>query len=264
MPEVQANGIRIHYQDEGAGPPVVLVSGLSYGMWAWRWVAPLLARSFRVVRLDNRGIDGSEKPPGPYSTQLMAEDVLGLMDALRLPPCTLVGLSLGGMISQEVALARPERVERLVLMGTHHGGKNIVPLTPAALEVLMNRTGTPRELAERALKVNMDPGFAGRAPDRLEEYFRYRERLGMTAESYQAQLAAGIGHDAEARLSGLRMPVLIVHGDQDLVVPPGNAELLKKGIPHAQLKLLPGAGHILPVERPEAIADLLATFASGR
>ena len=263
MPEATSNGIRIHYEDEGEGPPVVLVSGLSYGTWTWRWVAPLLATSHRVISLDNRGVDGSDKPPGPYTTALMAQDLLGLLDALQVPPCGLLGLSLGGFIVQEAALARPDRVERLVLMATSFGGRKALPPTPAALESMTNREGGARAVAERALKVNASAGFAERHPDRAEAYFAYRERVGMTADSYRSQLMAGVGHDAEARVSGLKMPVLILQGDQDLVVPPGNAELLKARIPHAEVKLFQGAGHLLPMERPEEVADAVRYFLSA-
>jgi pimeloyl-ACP methyl ester carboxylesterase len=260
MPQAIANGIRIHYEVEGAGPPVVLVSGLSYGTWTWRWVAPLLARTHRVVSLDNRGVDGSEKPPGPYSTPMMAQDLLGLMDALELPACGLVGLSLGGFVVQEAALARPDQVARLVLMGTSFGGPKSIPPTPAALESMTKREGGARATAERALKVNVSQGFAERHPDRAAEYFRYREQVGMTADSYRAQLMAGVGHDAEARVSNLKMPVLILQGDQDMVVPPGNAALLKERLPRAEVKMFPGAGHLLPMERPEEVAEAIRDF----
>ncbi|HYV49852.1 MAG TPA: alpha/beta hydrolase [Myxococcaceae bacterium] len=263
MPEVSANGIRIHYQDEGEGPPVVLVSGLSYGAWTWRWVAPLLASTHRVIRLDNRGVDGSDQPPGPYTTALMAQDLLGVMEALQLPPCGLVGISLGGFIVQEAALARPDRVARLVLMATSFGGPKSLPPTPAALEAMTNREGGARAVAERSLKVNASAGFAERHPDRAEEYFRYRDKVGMTGDSYRAQLLAGATHDAEARVSGLKMPVLILQGDQDLVIPPGNAELLKARISQAEVKMLPGAGHLLPMERPEEVAEAMHYFLSA-
>lgn len=263
MPDVTANGIRIHYEDDGRGPPVVLVSGLSYGTWTWRWVAPLLAPTHRVICLDNRGVDGSDKPPGPYTTALMAQDLLGLLDALQLPACGLVGLSLGGFIAQEAALARPDRVAKLVLMATNFGGPKALPPTPAAMEAMTNREGGARAVAERALKVNASAGFAGRHPDRAEEYFRYREHVGMTADSYRAQLLAGATHDAQARVSGLKMPVLILQGDQDLVVPPENAALLKARIPQAQVRMVEGAGHLLPVERPEEVADAIRYFLSA-
>ncbi|HEY8206676.1 MAG TPA: alpha/beta hydrolase [Myxococcaceae bacterium] len=263
MPEVSSNGITLHYQSEGRGPPVVLVSGLSYGLWTWRWVAPLLSPRYRVIRLDNRGVDGSDKPPGPYTTAQMAQDVLGLMDALELPPCFLAGISLGGFIVQEAALARPEKVARLALVATSFGGRNSLPPTPAAMEAMTNREGGSRAVAERALKVNVSPGFAGRHPDRVAEYFRYRDPVGVTGESYKAQLMAGGAHDSEARVSSLKMPVLILHGDQDLVVPPGNAALMKARIPHAEVKMLPGAGHILPMDRPEEVAQALDYFLSA-
>jgi pimeloyl-ACP methyl ester carboxylesterase len=240
---------------------VVLVSGISYGLWIWRWVRPHLEPRVRAVTFDNRGVDGTDKPAGPYTTAMMAEDVLGLMDALGLPAATLVGHSLGGMVAQEVALARPDRVTGLALVGTSFGGPQCEPPTPAALKVLMDRTGDPRAVAERALGVNSAPGFAERCPEIVAEYFRYRERLGMTPESYQGQLQAGLRHDSQARLGALKMPVLILHGELDQVMPFRNAELLAARIPHARVERFAGAGHMLPLERPPELAEQIASFA---
>lgn len=264
VPEIASNGIRMRYEVQGEGPPAVLIAGLSYGLWTWRWVAPLLARSHRVITFDNRGIDGTDKPPGPYSGAMLAQDTLGLMDALDLPPCAVAGLSMGGMVAQELALARPDRVARLALLATNFGGPNCLPPTAPALAAMTDRSGGPRAIAERGLKVNSAPDFPARHPDRVADYFRYREAINMTGESYLAQLQVGLGHNAEARLHALKMPVLILQGDQDVVVPPGNAELLARRIPQAQVRVLPGAGHFLPMERPEEVADLLAAFFSGK
>lgn len=263
MPSLQANGISIHYDLGGGGPPVVLVSGLSYGLWTWRWVLPPLRETVQAVSFDNRGVDGTDKPEGPYTTALMAADLLGLMDALELPPATVVGHSLGGFIAQEAALARPDRVRKLVLVASSFGGPRCVPPAAEALRAMTDRTAGARALAERALSVNSAPGFAERCPEIAAAYFAYRERLGMTPGSYQAQLHAGVGHDSEARVGALRMPVLILQGDLDLVVPPQNAELLASRIPQARVEWLKGAGHMLPLERPQEMAELLAAFATA-
>ena len=114
---------------QGGEPALLLIHGLGYaGSWGWRPVLEPLARSFRVIAFDNRGIGGSDQPPGPYSTRMMAEDAVAVLDEAGVERAHVVGTSLGGMIAQELALAAPERVDRLVLACTTPGGPNSYPM----------------------------------------------------------------------------------------------------------------------------------------
>lgn len=262
MPTLTCNGVTLAYEVRGEGPDVLLISGLGYGGWMWKWLAAELAPHHRVITFDNRGLGGSERPPGPYTTRLMADDAAGLLEGLGVRAAHVVGLSLGGMIAQELALAWPERLRSLVLASTV-GGPNAIPITATALEVMRNRQGDPLALIRRGLAVSCAPGFAERRPERMAEIVAERLACTVTPGGYSAQLAAGAGHDVEARLGVLRVPTLCLTGDSDFVVPMENAAALARRIPGARYEVLPGLGHLLPCEDEVALARALERFWSA-
>jgi pimeloyl-ACP methyl ester carboxylesterase len=259
MPTLTSNGVTLAYEVRGEGPEVLLISGLGYGGWMWRWLTDELAPHYRVLTFDNRGLGGSDKPPGPYTTRLMADDAAGLLEGLGVRAAHVVGLSLGGLIAQELALAWPERVRTLVLACTV-GGPSGVPITPAALEVMRNRQGDPLTLIRRGLALACAPGFGERRPERLAELVAHRLACPVPPGGYAAQFAAGAAHDAEARLGAVRCPTLCLTGDADFVVPHENAELLARRIPGARHEVLPGLGHLFPAEDEQATARALRRF----
>jgi pimeloyl-ACP methyl ester carboxylesterase len=168
-----------------------------------------------------------------------------------------------------LVLSRPELVAKLVLAAGDSGGPNVIPITEEAYEALTEREGRPSELLERAIGASVAPGFVDAAPDVIEELVAYRLSGAVPAEAYQAQVAAGIAMVApessfESRLDQIQVPTLILAGEHDQVVPPGNAELLAARIPGAQVRILPGVGHLLPIEDPEATASALTEFFGGR
>ena len=118
----------IKWDSQGDGPALLLIQGLGYGRWGWDPVAPGLAERHRVLSFDNRGIGESEKPEGPYTARMMADDALQVLDEAGVERAHVVGASLGGMIAQELAVLAPERVDRLVLCCTTPGGPDAFPL----------------------------------------------------------------------------------------------------------------------------------------
>ncbi len=265
MPTIQSNGINIYYELTGSGRPLVLISGLGYGLWQWHKMVPLLAEHFQVLAFDNRGAGGTDKPEGPYTASMLAADTAGLIDALGLAPVALMGHSMGGFIAQELALCRPDLVSRLIVASTNFGGPNAIPVTPEALQVMMDRSGDPIEVVKRGIAVSAAPGFAEAHPDLVQEMVEYRLTNPVPPAAYQAQLAIGLGllspaSAFEGRLKSVPAPTLILFGEHDKVVPPGNADLLKHELPQAQVVILPGAGHIFPIEAPEPAAQAVIEF----
>ncbi len=258
--KAQVGDVQIAYEVAGEGHPLVFISGVGYGGWFWHKIVPPLAEHFQVITLDNRGAGESDKPPGPYTTAMMAADTAGLLDALGIRKAFVLGHSLGGFIAQELTLAHPDLVERLILASTTYGGPNAIPITPEALEVLTKRDGDPVELVRRGIQVACAPGFAERHPEVVEELIRYRLTNPVPPAQYQAQVMAGATHNAESRISQITCPVLVLFGEHDRVVPPGNAQLLAVKLPNAQVKILPGVGHIFPIEDPQATVEALLEF----
>jgi 3-oxoadipate enol-lactonase len=266
MPTLKSNGVTLAYEITGSGQPLVLITGVGYGKWFWHKVVPGLARHFQVITFDNRGAGESDKPVGPYSVAMLAADTAGLLDALHIKNACVMGHSLGGYIAQELIVTRPDLMGKLILAATNFGGTKVIPITPEAMDVLTNRQGDPVELVKRGIAIACAPGFADRHPEVVKELLDYRFTNPVPPAQYAAQVAAGAGTMAysdevvEQRMRAIKVPTLILFGEHDKVVPPGNAELMAQKIASARVKIIPGAGHIFPIEDPAATIKEIEEF----
>ena len=266
MSKVKTNGIELYYEVHGSGQPLLLIAGLGYGAWFWHKLVKELKDDFQIIVFDNRGSGQSDQPEGPYTVPLLAADTAGLLDALELEGAAVMGHSLGGFIAQELIVSRPELVSKLILASTNHGGMQVVPITPEALEVMTNREGDPVELVKRGIEIACAPGFVEKHPEVVKELIDYRFTNPVPPPQYQAQVAAGVGTAAytpdqvEQRMSSIRVPTLILFGQHDRVVPPGNGELMANKIPDPQVEIIPNTGHMFPIEDPPAAAKKIREF----
>jgi 3-oxoadipate enol-lactonase len=251
--------VRIAWAEQGNGRPLLLIHGLGYaGSWGWRPVLSPLARSFRVIAFDNRGIGGSDRPAGPYSTRMMAEDAVAVLDEVGVDRAHVVGTSLGGMIAQELALAVPERVDRLVLACTTPGGPNGYPMPEQTVRLITQPLDLPplerfKVFVRNALSEPYDEAL-------VEEIATIRIEEAQPLEAWQAQAAAGATHDAFDRIGEISAPTLVVTGTADEVVDARNSELLAERIPGARLERFEGAGHLFFWQEPERFVALLEEF----
>jgi pimeloyl-ACP methyl ester carboxylesterase len=243
-----ADGTRLHYIVEGSGPPLVLVGGKTSnieGAW-WRYI-PVLAPRFKVIALDNRGTGASDKPETPYSTPLMAEDALAVLRDTGETSAHWFGLSMGGMILQQLALAHPEAVRSLILGATHCGGER-----PAV-------TGAPAIEGPLRRYANLyDARFIADHPDWVREDATHFGKMPLHAIVRQDQ--AVTQHNLCDRLREIRQPVLVLHGRQDRMVPFARAEELQRAIPHARLHILDAAGHQVHSEQFATVLQLVQDF----
>ncbi|HRQ40685.1 MAG TPA: alpha/beta fold hydrolase [Chloroflexota bacterium] len=265
MPTISANNINIEYDVHGSGERLLLIAGLGYDRWMWHKMIPGLAAHFQVIAFDNRGMGGTDKTKGPYTAQLLADDTAALLTALGIGQTAVMGHSMGGFVAQALALSYPHLVSKLILSATNFGGPNHVRITQEALLVLMDTRGDPIERLRRGILVSTAPGFAESQPEFIEEWVAYRVAHPLDPAAYEAQLAIGLGlMSAEAsfehKLPQLSAPTLILFGDSDKVVPPGNAALLAQQIPDSRVVLLPGAGHFYPFEAPQMAVTAVTQF----
>jgi 3-oxoadipate enol-lactonase len=254
--------VRIAYQSWGAGPPLVLIGGLGHGRWSWEPVIGELARDFQVVAMDNRGIGASDAPMGPYFTRLLAADVLAVMDHAGIRRASLVGVSLGGMIAQQVANDRPDRVDRLVLVSTIPGGALTTPMPVDGVaglsELPLLRDEAAR--AERGVRLALAPATVRRRPRLARRLATARAGHPVRPGAWVAQAAAGMLFDLAGGQRRLRQPTLIVQGTEDVVVHPDNARTLAGLIPGAELVWFERAGHLPFWEQPRRFTRLLRRF----
>jgi len=250
--------VRIAWERRGKGFPLVLVQGLGYARWGWEPVVDLLAERYDVILFDNRGIGESEAPPGPYSAAEMAADTLRVMDEAGVERAHVLGTSLGGMIAQELALAAPERVEKLVLVCTTPGGPAAAPMPEQTVQ-LMAQAPTFEPLV--ALRRFVENALAPDPPEGIvERILAHRVQTAQPVSAWLSQAAAGAAFDAWDRLPELGIPTLVAHGTADVVVDPANADLLAERIPDARMELFSGCGHLLFWEQPDRFATVVGEF----
>lgn len=265
MPDVDVNGIRLAYDLVGTGPPLLLICGTGQPAVSWQLgVAPTLAASgYRVVTFDNRGMEPSACPPPPYSVEDMVADTAGLLEALDLGPARVAGLSLGALITQELALARPDLVRAAVMMGTV-GRTNALLRASSAAGLALARQGIDLPPIYEAVVLAM--GVVG-APRQLDDDF-----VGPFLELAQAappwsgpgregQYAADAGYDHRLdALAGVRVPSLVIGFEHDLVTPPSLGREVAEAIPGSRYVEVAGCGHLGPMEDPDAVLPLLVDF----
>jgi pimeloyl-ACP methyl ester carboxylesterase len=267
------DGARIWWESSGEGDPVLLIMGLGYPMSMWYRVVPALAASHRVITFDNRGAGRTGVPDGPYSIEQMADDAAAVLEAAlaagaaRAPAGesterdqgSVVGISLGGVIALEMILRHPELVGRLALVSTHPGGAEGVAPEPEVLTMLTDRSKmSPLDAARVAVPVVYAPDTD---PARIEEDIAVRMDQPTSRAGYDNQLQAVFGYPGTfSRLGSISVPVMVVHGTADRLVPVANARILAEAIPGCVLELLEGAGHILPTDRTDALNACLVRF----
>ena len=247
------DGAELYYECAGTGEPVLLIMGLGMASTGWWRTVPVLAERFRVITFDNRGSGRSDAPRGPYTLAQLADDAAAVLDAAQEESAHVYGLSLGGMIAQKLALARPSRVRRLVLGATTPGGRKHEPPDQNTLGFIERRAGMPAEEgAWASVPYNYGPTTRAQHADRIGEDILQRLRFPPSKEGYKAQLSAAWGFDAVDRLAGLCAPTLVLHGGEDRMIPVSNGRRLAEAIPGACLRIFEDAGHLYPTDAPEA------------
>jgi pimeloyl-ACP methyl ester carboxylesterase len=243
---------------------VLLLCGIGAKRQGWYRQLPVLGRHFRCLALDYRDVGDSDPASGPYTIGDVAGDVLALCDELAIARASLVGISMGGFIALEIALARPALVERLALVVTSAGGQAHVSTSPEVMRALMpgEETLESGEGARRVCSLVAGPGFAERHPEAIEEFVEIARHQPMHVDAYLRQLQACRAHDVSERLGEIDVPTLVIHGDADPLVPLPNGRFLAEHIPGARLVVYEGVGHIPEVEVDDRFnADLIEFLA---
>lgn len=262
---VAVNGIDLYYREYGSGEPLLLIMGLSGNAdwWDTRFLQALAER-FHVVAFDNRGAGRSGKPPGPYTILQMAEDAAGLMDHLGWPSAHVLGMSMGGMIAQELALQHPERVRKLVLLVTTCGGSEQVLASPEVLKMLSVPEGgvTLEYVANVTLKLLFPQPFIDANPEIMEAVKQAVMRAPIPARCFFAQYSAIANWSDFPRLRDIRQETLIITGSEDALVPPENSRILVREIPASRMVEFLGGGHGLITQFPQKAAQEVIAFLS--
>jgi pimeloyl-ACP methyl ester carboxylesterase len=257
MPFVENLGARIYWDEEGSGAPLLLIMGLGWPSQAWQRLRPVLSQKYRTIAVDNRGVGKSEVPAGPYSMAQMAADAAAVLNAARVNTAHIFGVSMGGMIAQEFALQYPNKVRSLILGCTAAGGPQAVRAEDEALRVLMTRG---QDLDQFARAINPFIYDAGTSPQIVNEDTANRLKWYASGDGYFAQLQAVIAWEAYSRLAQISAPTLVIHGENDRLVPAENGRRIAARIPGAKLVIIPDASHIFTTDQPAATQAAILDF----
>lgn len=250
MPKAKANGINIDYSVCGSGDPLVMIMGFGGAKEGWFFQRRACRKYFRVVTFDNRGVGRSDKPPGPYTMRMLADDVAGLMDYLKIDKAHVMGVSMGGMIAQHVAINYPERVKKLVLANTlpralGDGGGGFAPEVVKALGF----SGAYTEEDARSLPV-------GKTLSAVVAYAFNKPLYRIPAiiaswvfpkvvnlQGVAAQSQAIMAHNTLDALHTVGAPTLVIGGTRDRIISPQASEEMARRIPNAKLVMIEGGSH---------------------
>jgi 3-oxoadipate enol-lactonase len=249
----------LYWEAVGDGPPVLLIGGIGMDSGSWWRTVPVLARSFRVITFDPRGLGRSAPSPYMCTTDDLAADSIAVMDAAGVDAAHVYGFSLGGMVAQQLALRHPDRVRRLVLGSTHAGGMLYQsgiggPMGPYPSFVATDpaRAAIPYTYGRRCREAH---------PERIEEDLERRVQHPYLTRI--AHIGAVLRHDARTDVRRIEAPTFVVHGAEDRLMPVAAGRHLAETIPGAHLLLFSDAGHFYPTEEPSAQPQIAAFLATG-
>ena len=264
MTTVQLNGIDLNYRIDGEGDTtLVLINGLADDLASWDFQVPALVEAgIRVVRFDNRGIGESSAPAGPYTSRMLADDAKALVDHLGLSDFHLMGVSMGGMIAQEYALAYGNDLRSLTLACTYAAPGPFCSRMFAMWADLAPQAGVPFVMRDVSLWAFTVPFFEERESE-AAEFEQAMTQLPMSVEAYLAQLNVIQQHDTTDRLDQISVPTLVLVGEQDILIPVRLSRRLHDAIPGARWAEVPG-GHACLWESPEPFNTALVDFVRSR
>ena len=275
MPTATVRGIDLYYEDHGSGDPLLCIMGFATDSTGWLLQVPEFSQRYRTIVFDNRGVGRSDKPGGPYTIHEMADDAAGLLDSLGIERTHVLGLSMGGMIAQELVLRHPQRVRGLVLAATYPEPDEDIEKTRqftlsqmggsvnAAGEVRIDLAAVnPMLLFQHLLPLVFNQQFIANELGKLMSLFAGALQYGFSMEAILGQMEALLGHKATDRLHHIEAPTLVLVGDADRLISPANSDILARSIPGATLVKIPGGSHGFNIEQPDVFNRTVLDFLS--
>ena len=258
---VNSNGCKIYYQVRGQGDPLILLMGFGADGSVWENHVKVYEKHFQCIILDNRGVGKSDAPKGPYSTAMMADDAIAVLDHLKIKKAMVAGISMGGAISQSLALNHPQRISCLVLISTWPAFNNF------AISLYENYKRI-RRVADQGAWMELlqlwiyAPPFYENGMDELRagQASAAANPAPQSQHGFEGQLDACIGHNVISRLHEIKVPTLITIGMLDIMTPPAFSDILHKGIKNSQIVRFPKGGHIHHFEDLERFNKVTTDF----
>lgn len=262
MPKVKVRDINIYYEIHGEGSPLVMIMGLSANIDWWHpYVIDQFSKNFKIVIFDNRGAGRTDKPAIDYSIKMFADDTVGLMEELGIDKAHMLGVSMGGVICQEIALNYPERVDKLVLVSTTCGGPNSVPVPQETLQIMLSRGEmTDEERMRTTVELLFPEEYRKNNPEIMEEAVKRLMIAPTPIDAYMRQLQAGAQFDSYDKLPNIKAPTIVLTGKKDILLPWENSKILAERISGAKLVAFEESGHGMVSQNAEQFTKAVIEF----
>ncbi|HEX9144872.1 MAG TPA: alpha/beta fold hydrolase [Candidatus Binatia bacterium] len=264
MPYLQLRDLKLYYEVHGEGRPFLFISETACHGEVWKpYQVPEFSRDHRVIIYDQRGTGRTDKPSMEYTTTTLANDAAALLDHLGADQVIVYGHSMGGRIAQLVALDHPQKVSKLILAssGASHSTRGI----PLKMCLELVEKGYEKYARAHAVRIGFTERFVSEHPERVEEFLKIRLANLPPLESYLLHVMARQAHDTGDRLKDIRVPTLVMVGDDEAKTTSdishwASAEILARSIPNAKLVVLPDSGHYYFFAKPEETNRAIREF----
>lgn len=272
MAKVKVNGIELNYEIAGDGEPLLLVMGLGMDRRGWMFQLPYFSQHYKTIVFDNRGVGSSSKPAGQYTTKMMAEDAASLLDALGIKSAHVVGISMGGMISQQLALHFPEKIKKLVLGCTYakpdESMETLIASSIASLfgkkdltvEQIATQNVDLKQLLTFMMSLTLSHEFLEKNKALVDMMVDEVLREGLNVDGFLGQLQAVRQHNVLSELQEISLPTLVLTGDADRLIPPKCSDEIASRIPGAKLVKVKGGSHGFNFEQADAFNAEVHSF----
>ena len=242
MPDVISNGIKIHYEERGSGEPIILIMGLGADGSVWEDHVQAYEKHFRCILMDNRGAGLSDKPTGPYTTEMMADDTAGLMEAIGIEQARIAGISMGGAIAQNLAIRHPVKVRSMVLVSTWARCDTYAKTVFEHFKK-MRRASDPADFTELLQLWIFATEYFGKTIKDLQQAQLEARANPMPQHAFEAQCDACITHNTIEQLQKVSVPALITVGESDIFTPLVFSQDLSQLLTNSEIMILPNVGH---------------------
>lgn len=260
MPKAKSNGIEIYFEEYGKGYPLILISGLASDHTCWSQIIDVLAKDFKVIVFDNRGIGETTVSDASCSIDVLANDTIGLLDALNIEKANIMGQSMGGAIAQTIAINYPGRVNKLVLSASFYQIKPGPKYTFETVLKLFEEEVNPAFIGDVIIPWTFSNTFLSDQKNINRIIDRNKKRPTQSLLGYKKQYEALVSFNSFANLKKIKSPTLVIGAEEDVIVPIGDTEKLAKNIPFAKLEILPLTGHSVWFEAPKKLSEIVLEF----
>ena len=262
MPKIKVGDINMYYEIHGKGAPLVMIIGASGNVDWMKNAIPVFSREYRLVLFDNGDAGRTDVSVKSYTTETLADDLAGLLDALKIESAHIQGASMGGMIAQQFVLRYPKKVRSLILACTYCGGPGSSIMTDPEVQKAMQRMASMsgKELMMETIRICVSQEFIDNNAGIIQEMLKLMMKHPITPQGSIRQGQAAMTHNTYERLPEIKAPTLVISGDADKLIPVENSKIIASRIPGAELAIFKNAGHMFNLESEDETNLMMLDF----